>query len=44
MSNSNIHQHKFVVKAGMTVDDIKRSKDATAMQKKYLKLYKICNI
>ena len=35
MSNLKIQQHKFVVKAGMTVDDIKNSKEATVMQKKY---------
>ena len=35
MSNLKIQQHKFVVKAGMTVDDIKNSKDTTALQKKY---------
>ena len=35
MGKINIQQRKLVVKAGMTVDDIKKSKDATAMQKKY---------
>lgn len=35
MSNINVQQRKFIVKAGMTVDDVKNSKEATAMQKKY---------
>ena len=35
MSSMNIQQRKFAVKAGMTVDDVKNSKDATALQKKY---------
>ena len=35
MSELNVQQRKFVVKAGMTVDDVKNSKEATAMQKKY---------
>ena len=35
MSNINVQQHKFIVKAGMTIDDVKNSKEATAMQKKY---------
>ena len=35
MSNLNVQQRKFVVKAGMTVDDVKNSKEATALQKKY---------
>ena len=35
MSNMNVQQRKFIVKAGMTVNDIKNSKEATAMQKKY---------
>ena len=35
MSNVNIQQRKFVVKAGMTVDDVKNSKEATTLQKKY---------
>ena len=35
MSGQIIQQRKFVVKAGMTVDDVKNSKEATALQKKY---------
>ena len=35
MGNMNIQQHKFIVKAGMTAEDVKNSKEATALQKKY---------
>ena len=35
MTNTNVQQHKFILKAGMTSEDVKRSKDATALQKKY---------
>ena len=35
MGDLNVQQRKFVVKAGMTVDDIKNSKEATVLQKKY---------
>ena len=35
MSKLNIQNRKFVIKAGMTVEDVKNSKDATKMQKKY---------
>ena len=35
MSDVKLQQRKFIVKAGMTADDIKNSKDATVLQKKY---------
>ena len=33
--SSIVEKRKFIVKAGMTVDDVKNSKEATALQKKY---------
>ena len=35
MGNVNVQQRKFIVKAGMTTEDVKNSKEATALQKKY---------
>ena len=35
MAEINVQQRKFIVKAGMTADDVKNSKEATALQKKY---------
>ena len=35
MSSFHVEQHKFVVKAGMTVENVKNAKNATTLQKKY---------
>ena len=43
MTNFQIQQHKFIVKAGMTIDDVKNSKLATAMQKKYVSAFDVDN-
>lgn len=39
IEKTTVQRRKFVVKAGMTADDVKKSKDATALQKKYANVF-----
>lgn len=39
IEKTTVQRRKFVVKAGMTAEDVKKSKDATALQKKYANVF-----
>ena len=39
IEKTTLQHRKFIVKAGMTADDVKKSKDATALQKKYANVF-----
>lgn len=39
IEKTTMQHRKFIVKAGMTADDVKKSKDATALQKKYANVF-----
>ena len=39
IEKTTVQHRKFVVKAGMTAEDVKKSKDATALQKKYANVF-----
>lgn len=39
IEKTTVQHRKFIVKAGMTAEDVKKSKDATALQKKYANVF-----
>ena len=39
IEKTTVQHRKFIVKAGMTAEDVKNSKDATALQKKYANVF-----
>ena len=39
IEKTTVQRRKFVVKAGMTAEDVKNSKSATALQKKYANVF-----
>ena len=39
IEKTTVQHRKFIIKAGMTADDVKKSKDATELQKKYANVF-----